>query len=288
MTVVGLFSRVHIIRERPVTRPLDLVDCVIWDGIIPLVTMGNSRLLRMTRNLYCVRGNGCMRTTPALVLVALIVTGGLALSQTMSAPRSESFPPFALTEGQKDADGFPTSGAKLCVTETSDQCFQMPEYTAHEYGNMNYEFGLDPRTELLLLTGGGSWVLFSAVFSAGGSGSLTRLAVLRYEGEGGTGRIVNLLPLVGVTNASEFAMWTIPGASTYPALIDADFVWGNGETHFGRHFYTVEAWRFDPKADRYVKAFSYRTSRKYGGGDSGPIRVLGPERAEILRRFETR
>jgi hypothetical protein len=52
--------------------------------------------------------------------------------------------------------------------------------------------------------------------------------------------------------------------------------------------YRVEAWVFDSKTDLYVQAFSYRTAKKYDGGDATPIRVLQGERAEILRRLEAK
>lgn len=215
------------------------------------------------------------------------VLGAVAVAQGSSPPGSiGSFPRFTLAEGQLDADGLPTSGAKLCVLGRRDICYQMPSQAAPGSGEVTYDFGLDPRSERLPLAAGGSWVFFSATFSGGGSGTLERLAVLRYEGTATSGKIVNLLPFIGVTNVSERAMWTIPSASEYPILVDADFIWGQGETHFDLHFYTVEAWRFDPKADHYVKAFSYRTTKKYGGGDSKPIRVLALERPEIAHRLE--
>lgn len=90
-----------------------------------------------------------------------------------------------------------------------------------------------------------------------------------------------------MTNVSDRAMWTVSSASEYPILGTADFIWSEGESHFGQHFYTVEAWRFDPSVGQYAKAFSYHTTKKYDGGDSAPVRVLAPERREILRRLET-
>jgi hypothetical protein len=163
----------------------------------------------------------------------------------------------------------------------------MPSHTTDGHNGVTYEFGLNPRSERLSLPGGRSWVFFLSTFSGGGSGTLERLAVLRYERDGG-GKIVNLMPFVAVTNVSDRAMWTVPSASEYPILVKADFIWGEGEVHFGEHYYTVEAWRFDPGVGQYAKAFSYRTTRKYDGGDSAPVRVLAPERQEILRRLETR
>jgi hypothetical protein len=188
-------------------------------------------------------------------------------------------------EGQLDADGLPVSGAKLCVFGRQDICFQMPSGTYSNSPNVTYEFGLEPHSERLQLAEGGSWIFFSATYSGGGSGTLTRFAVLRYSGNGQTGTIVNLLPWVGATNVSDWAMWTVQGASAYPVLVHADFVWSEGEIHFGEHYYRVEAWKFDPGTDRYIRAFEYRTSRKYDGGDHSPIRVLRPEREEIIRRL---
>jgi hypothetical protein len=226
---------------------------------------------------------------PYAIGVGLLVSHCLSLGQTMNTPPAMAFPRFTVRKGQVDQDGFPISGAKLCLADTKNICYQMPSHTAEDSGRVTYEFGLEPHAKILPLTDEGSWVFFSAEFSAGGSGTLTRLAILRYQnGEGKGDHLINLLPYIGVTNVSEHAMWTIPSASPYPVLVDAEFIWGNGETHFARHYYTVEAWRFDTTTDRYSRVVSYRTLKKYEGGDSGPISVLGPERVEILRRLSTR
>ncbi len=211
-------------------------------------------------------------------------TSELVPAHSRAVPSTSSFPRFTLVQGNLDAEG-PTSGAKLCVFERRDICYQMPSHTTDGPGGVTYEFGLNPRSERLPLPGGRSWVFFLATFSGGGSGTLERLAVLSYERDGGSGKIVNLMPFVAVTNVSDRAMWTVPSASEYPILVMADFIWSEGESHFGEHYYTVEAWRFDPGVGQYAKAFSYRTAKKYDGGDSAPVRVLAPERQEILRRL---
>jgi hypothetical protein len=217
--------------------------------------------------------------------LVLALSSVLALGQSPAAGKTEPFPRFTLKEGKLDADGLPQSGASLCLLGKTGICYQMPSETYPESPNVTYEFGLEPQSERLPLAKGGSWVFFSAIFSGGGSGTLTRLAVLRYVSNGPNGRIENLMPWVGATNVSESAMWTLPDLSNYPVLVRADFIWGDGEVHFASHFYKVEAWKFDPGPDRYAKAFTYTTSRKYNGGDHSPIRVLGPERAEIIRRL---
>jgi hypothetical protein len=227
-----------------------------------------------------------MRLAFVTMLAVLLGNCSIGYSQTTKAPSPEIFPRFSLIEGQLDQDGFPTSGAKLCLAgRQKGGCYQMPSHTSDGSGKLTYEFGLEPHASILPLTNGGSWAFFSATFSAGGSGTLTRLALLQYQ-HGGI--LLNLLPYVAVTNVSEHAVWTIPSASAYPVLVIANFVWRSDETHFAPHHSVVEAWRFDNATDRYKKAVSYQTSKKYEGGDYGPISVLGPERGEILRRFNTR
>jgi hypothetical protein len=125
-----------------------------------------------------------------------------------------TFPPFRVAEGQLDQDGFPISGAMLCLVVSKDGCYQMPSRTSGGSGRVTYDFGLAPHAKILPLTNGGSWAFFSAMFSAGGSGTLTRSAILRYSG-GKDGALINLLPYVGVTNVSEHATWT----SLVPRLI---------------------------------------------------------------------
>lgn len=208
-----------------------------------------------------------------------------AIASHAQTPAS-SFPRFTTSPGRSDADGFPLTGASLCLLEHKNICYQLPSHTTAPPGKTTYEFGLEPKAERLNILGGGSWVFFSGMFSGGGSGTLDRLAVLRFQPSATGGKIENLLPFVGVTNSSDRAMWNLPQISPYPVLVLADFVWGEGESHFAPHFYTVEAWTYSPRDDKYFKALSYRTSRRYEGLDStDSIKVLNPERPEILRRL---
>ena len=213
--------------------------------------------------------------------MALIVH---AAGQAVKSTAEASFPRFTTAEGPRDGEGFPTSGAKLCTLEHRDICYVLPSH-ALEGGHVVYDFGLDARTERLSLEQGGSWVFFSATFSAGGSGSLQRISILRFKPNDRGGTIVNLMPYVAVTNVSDRAIWFLAAASPYPLFVDADFLWGEGETHFGPHFYQVGVWRFDPSTAFYKQVLSFRTAKRYDGGDVGDVRVLRPERAEILRRL---
>jgi hypothetical protein len=225
-----------------------------------------------------------MKIASILRTSIFVLVASIASAQSQNPRVDQPFPHFTQAAGQTDEDGFPTSGAKLCILGKPGLCYQMPSYSA-ETGSVTYDFGLDPHTQRLPLPGGGSWIFFTGTFSGGGSGTLTRLATLRYNDKG---EIANLLPFIAVTNVSDYAMWMLDSVSPFPILVKADFVWGKGETHFASHFYTVEAWKFDPKSDNYKKAISYVTSRKYAGGDSSPVRVLKPEREQIIARLKSR
>ena len=218
-----------------------------------------------------------------LVVFLLFTNSILLLQAQTNSPSIAEFPGFRLVRGKIDSDGLPMSGARLCLLQPADRCYVMPSNTGYSSGSVTYNYGLDPRSERLSLKYGGSLVFFSAQFSGGGSGTLDSLAILRYESDG---KIVNLLPFVGVTNQSDRAVWSIPEVSSFPILVTADFYWLDGETHFSPHFYTVSAYHFDALSSQYMKAFSYRTSKKYPGlDDVDQIHVLEPERAEILRRL---
>jgi hypothetical protein len=186
-----------------------------------------------------------MKLMFAAGFVTLLVNCVLIYGQMVKEPPAETFPDFSVVQGQKDQDGFPISGAKLCLAGGKDRCYQMPSHTSDGSARVIYEFGLEPHSKILPLTSGGSWVFFSATFSAGLSGTLTRLAILEYQsGEGKSGALVNLLPYVGLTNVSQHALWTVPNASPYPLLIVADFIWGSGETHFApsKHGDSIQQW----------------------------------------------
>jgi hypothetical protein len=100
----------------------------------------------------------------------------------------------------------------------------------------------------------------------------------------------NVLPYVALTNNSDEAVWDEPKISLYPLLVTADFIWDfkAGETHFSRHRFTIQVWRFDRAKGRYLLALFYKTTRKYDGLDaSDSVNVIAPERAEILRRLRS-
>lgn len=161
----------------------------------------------------------------------------------------------------------------------------MPDGSA---GHVTYQFGLDPHSKPLNWPEDRTALIFDATFSAGGSGSLTRFAILREDGSGSAAHLSNLLPYVVLTNNSDEAVWNEPEISPYPLLLTADFIWDfkAGETHFSQHYFMINAWQFDPKKDRYVLALSYKTRKKFNGLDASDcVSVLDPERPEILHRL---
>jgi len=223
-----------------------------------------------------------------LFLVVAFLSAAQSLNSPSSARKILDFPRFKLISGPMDSDGIsPIGGAKLCTLQTHIVCWAMPPEPPTKSNPVQYEFGLEPVSERIPIVGGGSVVFFLAKFSGGGSGTLERAALLRYQPDGS---IVNLLPVVAVTNVSQRQMWRLPEVSDYPVLVTADFIWdfAANETHFSDHRFEVEAYKYDPAQDHYAKVFSYRTTQKYAGGDSASVSVLQPEREEILRRLGVR
>ncbi|OXI80873.1 hypothetical protein CFB50_20795 [Burkholderia sp. AU33423] len=206
----------------------------------------------------------------------------MGVVEVQAASTELAFPRFTQAQGRADNDGLPLSGVKLCVLPDHAPCFEMPPAPLPDGSTqVQYQFGLDPRSERLPIASGGSWVFFSGMFSGGGSGMLERVAVLRY---GANGKIENVMPKVTQTEQADRAMWKVPEVSPYPVFVRADYVWGKGESHFEAHLFDVDAWVFDPAISQYRKRFSYQTTRRYDRGE-GADHVLTAERAEILRRL---
>lgn len=215
------------------------------------------------------------------VLGALLCFSSFALNAAHAASVELPFPHFRQSEGKLDGNGLPLSGVKLCLLPSGTSCFEMPPAPLPTSKKEFYQFGLKPQSERLALSTGGSWIFFSGMFFGGGSGMLERVALLRYRADG---EIENLMPEVTETELADRAMWNVPKVSPYPVFVRADYIWGDGESHFEPHFFEVDAWEFDPATQRYQRMFSYKTDRRYDRGD-GADRVLSAERQEILRRL---
>ena len=206
--------------------------------------------------------------------------------QTLAQAAEQPFPRFTTKEGKLDSDGFQTSGARLCLLPQPTTCFQMPSQSMPGGGG-TYDFGLQPRSDRHALAGGGAWTLFAATFNAGGSGSLTRFALLRFTPQN---TLENLLPDVALVDEGEAALWDVVAVSPSPLLVTAEPFWDmdHGESHFEAHRQTMHVYRFDPQTKQYASVLKYRTTRKYGGDDGKPAPVPGPlrgEREQVLQRL---
>jgi hypothetical protein len=216
-----------------------------------------------------------MSSKPKNLPLAILLLCTISLAPVAAAQKAT----YQVTPGNTDPNGFPLSGASVCLSPAK-VCFQMPDL---QRANVTYPFALEPHARAIM-EDPSSWLLFDATFSAGGSGTLTRYAVLKPSGDS----LINLLPSLALTNQSDFAIWNDTHLSPYPVVISADFVWDfhAGETHFSKHRYRIEVWQYDKPSSLYTKVLSYRTTRRYDGlDDVEKISVITPERSEILRRL---
>ncbi|MGA9527668.1 MAG: hypothetical protein WBS24_06100 [Terriglobales bacterium] len=212
--------------------------------------------------------------------IALVASGLLPL--VAMAWAAQQLPPYRVLNGQTDSDGFPTTAARLCIgPASSEQCYEpspVPDLAP---------FGLNAMARGVKLVTGARLVLFTAEAYEGGSGSLTSIALL----ENRTGKLIDLLPTVRVTNQSEYRMWNLPTISELPILVTADYIWNinAGETHFAQHLYRITSYVYDKQAGHYVQRDEYVTKKKYAGlDDTDEIRVLEPEKPTILKRLQRR
>jgi hypothetical protein len=192
---------------------------------------------------------------------------------------------YRVLPGKLDVDGLPTTSARICLGTTgTDHCYTPPRE--------KYTFGLNPKEETIGTHDGPDLILFRATFSGGGSGDLTSLALLEEH----SGDFVSLLPVVQLTNQSEFKLWNLPQFSSLPILATADFVWDLAamkasnyaeETHFARHRYQIGVYVFDQRTQKYLERVHYMTPKKYPGlDDSDSIRVLDAEKRAILAKLQ--
>ena len=171
-------------------------------------------------------------------------------------------------------DGLEPSGpARLCLWR-SPKCFSAPKNDP--------QFGFSPKAEIVRLSTTQQAVLFSAVASAGGSGTLTMLALLDLE----NGNWENLLPPVAITNQGQYIVWRERSVSNADLFVTADFIWGEGETHFSEHRFRVTTYAFNSDTQRYSLRDRYVTRNKHPSLDEvDEVNVLDGEKPEILHRL---
>jgi len=143
-------------------------------------------------------------------------------------------------------------------------------------------FGFLPHVEVVRLNPTQTALLFSAVASASGSGSLKLLALLHLR----NGNLEDLLPSVRISEQGEYRLWREPSVSKMVLVVTADYLWGDGETHFSRHRFKVSTYAFGTSASSYLLCDEYVTSKKYPSLDEADkITVLEQEKPEILARL---
>ncbi len=207
-----------------------------------------------------------------------ILSTSISIGLLANAIAVASFAQYRLSAGKLDSDGLPTTSAQICLGATSKgKCYTPP--------SEKYAFGLEPEAHTVAKLNGKDLILFTATFSGGGSGTLTDFALLKEQNKG----FINLLPVVQLTNQSEYRVWHLPRFSSLPVLVTADFVWGfqAKETHFAAHHFEINVYVFDAQSGRYLQRVHYVTAKKYSGlDDSESIQVLDPERPAILVKLQ--
>ena len=208
-----------------------------------------------------------MRLARFALTIAFIVAAGRSHAQ------------FQVVPGEIDADGCaPTTPARICFRGTgTPRCYS-------PIGDKDYIFGLEPNAKTVGKLDGQALVLFTAMFSGCGSGTLTDLSLLTFR----NGSLVNLLPKVRISNQSDQEFWSLPQISDLPVLAVADFIWDfkAEEAHFSSHRYSITAFVFDPNSGKYLQRVPYETVKKYPGLDEADsIQVLNAEKSVIVARL---
>jgi hypothetical protein len=223
-------------------------------------------------------------------LFLLVASAGVLLAQQAPPPglvfRGQR---VTVTEGETDKDGWPIGPAKVCLAP-SGVCFAAPD-NATPFGK-GTPFGLSPQATVVELGANRQALLFTALASAGGSGTEELLTLLEVR----KGKLEDLLgsfdkgPSAGVTISlpGESAIWLEPSISKTALFVTANYAWGAGETHFSDHRYVIRTYDLgtladlDPGLQTYILRDEYMTSQKYPSED---VDVLAHEKPEVLIRL---
>lgn len=212
-----------------------------------------------------------MRTASAVVLFLLVYStlGQKSRSIQFRGQTIEITKPT----GDEDCPAATDSPAKLCL-QPSGICYTPPKDKP--------PYGFEPTAKVLRLNPKQDAILFSATSAACGSGSSTYLALLDIR----FGHLDNLLTDVTVSNQGEYKIWPEPALSDSAILVVADALWGDGETHFGRHRFLISSYFLGNETPYYFLRDEYVTNKKYPGLDEvDKITVIEAEKPEILLRL---
>lgn len=186
---------------------------------------------------------------------------------------------YHVIPGDTDKDG--CSGkepARICAGSTgTEHCYTPPTEKI-------YTFGLEPKAVAAGQLNGQPLILFSAMFSGCGSGTLTDYSLLTIR----NGDFVKLSPKIQLTEQSQNQLWRLSQISLFPVLVTADFLWDfKTETHFSHHRYAIHAYVFDPNTGNYLEKLHFETNRKYAGlDDAEEIHVLDSERPNVILQLK--
>jgi hypothetical protein len=189
------------------------------------------------------------------------------------------------TDPAKSIECFPQTPAQICLSATGTEHCYAPQ------SDNDFIFGLEPRAIPVGQLDGLELTLFTAMYSACGSGTLTKFTLLTVR----NGEFVNLLPSVEISNQSDYKLWNLPEFSDLPVLVTADFIWDYAsirksnyleETHSAPHRYRVNAYVYDAKSSRYLQRVRYDTTKMYSGEeDAEAINVVDAEKTVILAKL---
>ena len=186
---------------------------------------------------------------------------------------------YHVIPGDTTADGCSgTKPAHICIGTTGfDHC-----YAPHT--EKTYTFGLEPSATQIGTINNQPLILFSAMFSGCGSGTLTDYSLLTVR----DGEFIKLSPKIQLTNQSEYGIWHLNQISPFPVLVTADFLWDfKSETHFSHHRYAIHAYVYGPSADKYLEKLRFETTKKYPGlDDKEELKVLESEKPNVISRLQ--
>lgn len=174
----------------------------------------------------------------------------------------------------------PFSPALICADDIA-KLFTLDCYQARTSKDAYFD---DPHVKFVDITEGHQAVLFSANLNYSGSGWtwLWSLLILNHEG-----LWQNLFPEITSSNQSEQLFWSSPALSSYEIFTVADFIWGEGERHFGAHRYELKSYEYCPITSKYALADHFITKSKFPERDDvDQFNIIRSEMTEIQARLK--
>jgi hypothetical protein len=121
-------------------------------------------------------------------------------------------------------------------------------------------------------------VMAQAEMSYGGSGTSTQYALWTFHPRADR---FDRLATFEISEQGELQI--IDTGKLAGSIITADYIWGDGESHFARHRFAITVHHLDPVTLTYTDILRYVTAGKYPSLDEGGVDVVRPETPQILR-----